>query len=500
MSNQNNSYGANRRKVETPHRSPVIAGVLSAILPGAGQIYTGQIARGIGFMLLAASMVGLLLWARTTHEFEIFQGILIVMLVALVLFWLWQIVSAVWGATNRKFASSWGLILVLIFTYFLGWQATEVNLRKFFTEFSDTFTIFTRVMWPWEAAIERPEELTTIKSPWGNPCPEILSEAPEQTGSESSGVWVMVDPPCGELGSYVVGEGLKEGTMLTVRGGGFDPNDTVEIWWEDPIGQEFQPRYQGDTVSTTTDSQGNFEIAFSAPQYQTPATAVGMQVHKVEARQVKSVGAPILSETVSLAFGRMLITIFQALMATTFGIVLALPFSFLAARNLMSGNPFTLAIYYGIRFILNVTRSIEPIIWAVIATVWVGLGPFAGVIALTIHTIAALGKLYSEAIESIDPGPIEAITATGANWLQVIIYAIIPQVIPPFLSFTIYRWDINVRMSTIIGFVGGGGIGQILFQWINQTRWSSAGIAVWMIAFTVSVMDYASSELRKRFV
>jgi phosphonate transport system permease protein len=73
-------------------------------------------------------------------------------------------------------------------------------------------------------------------------------------------------------------------------------------------------------------------------------------------------------------------------------------------------------------------------------------------------------------------------------------------VIPPFLSFTIYRWDINVRMSTIIGFVGGGGIGQILFQWINQTRWSSAGIAVWMIAFTVSILDYASSELRKRFV
>jgi phosphonate transport system permease protein len=157
-------------------------------------------------------------------------------------------------------------------------------------------------------------------------------------------------------------------------------------------------------------------------------------------------------------------------------------------------------VYYGVRFVMNVARSIEPIIWAVIAAVWVGLGPFAGVIALTIHTIAALGKLYSEAIESIDPGPIEAVTATGANRLQVIMYAIIPQVIPPFLSFTIYRWDINVRMSTIIGFVGGGGIGQILFQWINQTRWNAAGMAVWLIALTVSVMDYASGELRKRFV
>src|SRR5690606_10217601 len=125
-----------------------------------------------------------------------------------------------------------------------------------------------------------------------------------------------------------------------------------------------------------------------------------------------------------------------------------------------------------------VTRSIEPIIWAVIAAVWVGLGPFAGVIAMTIHTIAALGKLYSEAIESIDPGPIEAVTATGANALQRIMYAIVPQIIPPFLSFTIYRWDINVRMSTIIGFVGGGGIGQYLFEWINQSRGTAAGLAV----------------------
>ncbi len=121
-------------------------------------------------------------------------------------------------------------------------------------------------------------------------------------------------------------------------------------------------------------------------------------------------------------------------------------------------------------------------------------------IALTIHTVAALGKLYSEAIESIDSGPIEAIQATGANRIQVIRYAIVPQIIPPYLSFTIYRWDINVRMSTIIGFVGGGGIGQILFQWINQSLWSSAGIAVWLIAITVALMDYGSAELRKRFV
>jgi phosphonate transport system permease protein len=145
-------------------------------------------------------------------------------------------------------------------------------------------------------------------------------------------------------------------------------------------------------------------------------------------------------------------------------------------------------------------RSIEPLIWTVIAVVVVGLGPFPGILALSLHTIAALGKLYSESIESIDPGPIEAIQATGANWVQTVIYAVIPQIVPPFVSFTIYRWDINVRMSTVIGLVGGGGIGFLLIQWIRLLDYRAAGIAVWFIAITVAVLDYVSSEIRRRFV
>jgi phosphonate transport system permease protein len=108
--------------------------------------------------------------------------------------------------------------------------------------------------------------------------------------------------------------------------------------------------------------------------------------------------------------------------------------------------------------------------------------------------------LYSEAIESIDPGPLEAIQATGGTRLQTIVYAVIPQVLPPFISFTIYRWDINVRLSTVIGLVGGGGIGFILIQWIRQFQYEAAGIAVWLIAITVAVLDYVSSEIRERFV
>ena len=190
----------------------------------------------------------------------------------------------------------------------------------------------------------------------------------------------------------------------------------------------------------------------------------------------------------------------MGMMATAFGIVFAVPVSFFAARNLMSSSSFTMAIYFIVRTILNIIRSIEPMIWAIIFMIGVGLGPFAGVLALTLHSVAALGKLYSEAIESIDSGPIEAIQATGANWLQMVMFAVVPQIIPPFVSFTIYRWDINVRMSTIIGLVGGGGIGFVLIQWIRTTAYDKAGIAVWFIAITVAILDYVSAEIRARFV
>ncbi len=157
-------------------------------------------------------------------------------------------------------------------------------------------------------------------------------------------------------------------------------------------------------------------------------------------------------------------------------------------------------IYYVVRTILNILRSIEPLIMAIVFVVWVGLGPFAGVMALAVHSIAALGKLYSEQVESIDPGPIEAITATGANRLQTIVYGVVPQIVPPYIAFTIYRWDINVRMSTIIGFVGGGGIGFLLQQWIRLLDYNAAGTAVWAIAIVVATMDYLSAIVRERFV
>jgi len=162
--------------------------------------------------------------------------------------------------------------------------------------------------------------------------------------------------------------------------------------------------------------------------------------------------------------------------------------------------PLGYTIYYIIRTILNATRSIEPLVMVIIFVVWVGIGPFAGALALALHTIASLSKLYSEQVESIQSGPLEAVTATGANRIQTIVYAVVPQIIPPYISFTMYRWDINVRMSTIIGFAGGGGIGFLLQQNINLLNYRAAAVQMLAIAIVVASMDYISSVLRERFV
>jgi phosphonate transport system permease protein len=190
-------------------------------------------------------------------------------------------------------------------------------------------------------------------------------------------------------------------------------------------------------------------------------------------------------------------TIYIALLATLISIPPTLILSFLSARNLMKDNKISFSVYYILRIILNFIRSIEPLIWAIIFSVWVGIGPFAGMIALLIHTIASNAKLYSEAIENIEEGPVEAISATGANKIQIVWFAVVPQILLPFLSFTIYRWDINVRMATIIGLVGGGGIGTMLMQYQGLARWHEVGLIVLMIAFVVWVMDYISAKIRE---
>jgi len=193
-------------------------------------------------------------------------------------------------------------------------------------------------------------------------------------------------------------------------------------------------------------------------------------------------------------------TIYLALLATVFAIPFAFLFSFLAARNLMPNTFWGNLVYIAVRTLSTFSRSVEAIIWAIIFCVWVGIGPFAGMLALLVHSIAALTKLYSEQIENINEGPVEAIKGTGASTLQTWLYAVIPQIISPYLAFTIYRWDINVRMATIVGFVGGGGIGLALQQEQQLLRWHNVGLIIWLIAIVIWIMDMISGKIRARLM
>lgn len=208
-----------------------------------------------------------------------------------------------------------------------------------------------------------------------------------------------------------------------------------------------------------------------------------------------------LSQTVvQTVFQQMLVTIFQAMLATTLGALIALPFSFLAAKNLTGRGALSAWIYYLTRGVFNVLRSIEALLYVVIFIFWVGIGPFAGMLALAVTSFALIGKLFSESIENIELGPIEAVNATGADRLQMIVYAVIPQIIPPFVSYLLYQWDINIRMATIIGFAGGGGIGLTLTTFFGSLQYHKAGTVVAFIVVVVALMDFASAKLRQELI
>jgi phosphonate ABC transporter permease subunit PhnE len=200
------------------------------------------------------------------------------------------------------------------------------------------------------------------------------------------------------------------------------------------------------------------------------------------------------------AGGLMIITIFLGIMGTAFALIVAVPMSFLGARNIMAGNPITNGIYVAVRLLFTIIRSIDVLIVVLIVLPLFGLGNASGVFALAFHNVGVMGKLYSEAIEGIDAGPAEAMTATGANRFQVIWAAIVPQLVNPFISFTIYRLDTNVRLANVIGLVGGGGIGVALFQNIQLLRYHTAGTFILLIVITVAAMDFISAQVRKRLV
>jgi phosphonate transport system permease protein len=493
----------------TPKRSlvsPVPAAILSALVPGLGQAFATAVRRGALLFLSIVTILVLLLWRfrlaapRDETVADIFskalrlEPFLIVVSVLFVALYIWTIVDAYQVAQNRERRPVGLFFLVLVVFFGLGWQIGEINLISLVTQADDAGPALMRVLWPWQRAIEYPEEVMTVSTDIQIPCTESPPPLDEALATEP---YLIAEPTCGVLSE----QAGASGTTLSLTGGNMIPGVEAEITWRDSNRAIFRQRQEGDYVTVIPDESGEFEVDIIMPYRLLPPSAEeGVMIWQVRAEQVSSVGDPQASTELKLAIEKITETIFIGMMATFFGVILAVPVSFVAARNLMSASKITLVIYYATRGVLNIIRSIEPLIWAIIFVIVVGLGPFAGILALTVHSIAALGKLYSESIESIDSGPIEAIQATGANWLQVVVFAVVPQVVPPFVSFTIYRWDINIRMSTIIGFVGGGGIGFLLAQWIRLLDYRAAGIAVWFIAITVAVLDYVSAEIRARFV
>jgi phosphonate transport system permease protein len=245
-----------------------------------------------------------------------------------------------------------------------------------------------------------------------------------------------------------------------------------------------------------TDGKGNFREERTWP----PSSVLPPDIYTFRLIINEQTGAPHLSDTFIQSLGRIWETILLALMGTVFGVLLALPLSFLGARNLMAGSAVGQAIYSFVRLVFTISRSIEVLIVGVIMVVIVGIGSYAGVLALVVHTVGSIGKLYADAIEGIEPGPVEAITATGANRMQTVLFGVIPQIVPAFLAVTIYWWDHNVRMSTVLGLVGAGGIGFLLVQYINLLQYNQAATVLWMIVIVVLAMDYASGFIRSRLV
>jgi phosphonate transport system permease protein len=191
----------------------------------------------------------------------------------------------------------------------------------------------------------------------------------------------------------------------------------------------------------------------------------------------------------------LLVTLQIALWGTALAIVCSVPLSLLASANI---TPWW--VHQPVRRVLDACRSINEMVFALLFVVAVGLGPFAGVLALWIHTTGILSKLFSEAVEAIDPQPVEGIRATGAHPLHEIVYGIVPQVMPLWISYALYRFESNVRAASVVGMVGAGGIGMVLWDVIRGFQYEQTAAVLLMLVVSVSLIDLVSAQLRKRMI
>jgi phosphonate transport system permease protein len=479
MSQQGRHNGRNRNRNGVPPRPEkpaLLPALLSLVVPGSGQFLLGERGRGIGYLATVVLLGGLIAW----------QGTLI-LLIPLVFIWLWGAWDAYRLAVGREGRLGLPILLAVVIVYGLAFVATEVDPGRLVTGWPGMEPYLKALFQP--ELMEYPTEDLVGSTPFQVPCVESLP-APGKTPSTDPRI--QTDVPCAEVGD-----------VITVEGEGFLPGFEGDLWWVNPIGDVQRVIVDGEPLHFEADSDGRFQasvrVPLAVPVDRLPEAGV-TQTHVIRAEQHMPYGSLQPTQTLSLVLEKIGETVALAFMATVLGLIFALPVSFMAARNLMWGSPVTRGIYYVVRTLLNVVRSIETLMWAIVFAVWVGLGPFGGMLALMLHTIAALGKLYSEAIESIDPGPIEAVRSTGANGVQVIVYAVLPQIVPTFLSFTLYRWDINVRMSTVIGLISDAGLGFLVIQWVRLNNLRAMATAIIAIVLVVAILDFVSAWLRQRVI
>ena len=190
-----------------------------------------------------------------------------------------------------------------------------------------------------------------------------------------------------------------------------------------------------------------------------------------------------------------LVTIQIAVWGTILSILFAIPFGIMSSENIV---PWW--VRQPTRRLMDAARAINEMVFAMLFVVAVGLGPFAGVLALWVHTTGVLAKLFSEAVEAIDPRPVEGIRATGANALHEVIFGVIPQVLPLWISYSLYRFESNVRSATVLGIVGAGGVGMLLWEYIRGFYYVETSAVIILIIIAVSLLDMLSQRLRKMVI
>jgi phosphonate transport system permease protein len=194
-------------------------------------------------------------------------------------------------------------------------------------------------------------------------------------------------------------------------------------------------------------------------------------------------------------FDEMVVTVQMALCATLFAVLCSIPLGLLCAQNIAP-----IWIYQPVRRLMDAARAINEMVFALLFIVAVGLGPFAGVLALFVHTTGILAKLFAEAVEQIDPRPVDGIRSTGAGILEEIAYAVIPQVLPLWASYALYRFESNVRSAAVVGMVGAGGIGYVLYDIIRAFEYGKTCAVLLMLIVSVTLIDLVSSKIRKTLI